>query len=176
MHKHYIKVDNGNVIDTFSSGFGEAPQDFIFYQNSHKRHFHLDLVSNVNGFVLYNFKYENNEVIEKTSQEKQQEIDVYKNDNTNKLNKFKQLRLARLQQTQWVFIMISGEKVAGDVGDINQSDKIITPQLRKEWHDWQKDLLKKHTSIDWNSINYDDIHFGNTSLFMEFPEFPDDII
>jgi hypothetical protein len=162
MYNYYIKIDeNNNVIDRFSEGTQSPDQDSIFVGQNIERIFNLDLIIEIGDFNLYRYIYENDTYREKTQNEIDNELSILKNDNNNKIKKFKRLRLARLAQIQWVFTMINGEKIASDVGDINEDDKIITPQLRKAWHDVQKHLLHKHLTTDWNNTNYDDIHYGN---------------
>ena len=78
MGKHYIRLDNENrIIKGFSDDFEQALETDICVNEGEGRHFELNGVinpplTNLKGIYLY--KYENDEIVQRTEEEIQRDI------------------------------------------------------------------------------------------------------
>lgn len=172
MYKHYIKVDgNNNVISSFSDAFKEPDQDSILIIESTERHYNLDLFAYINGGInVYKYKYDKGNVVEKTFQEINNEL----NSIENKEIKIKRIRTHLLKMSELVNSVYTTEKYGHDKS-INTKPKILNDALMDEWFLWNEKMNYILSDLDLNNVNYEDIYLENTDIFPTMPNLPGDM-
>jgi hypothetical protein len=163
MSKHYIKIDeNNNIIKSFTDAFESPDQDSIFVKEN-DRHFNL----NIMGFDgIYNYKYENNEIVKKTIQEKENELNAIE----NKIKKVELIREKLLGKYQYVISVWNGQEY-GMENNLNLHDRIITKENYDLWIQWFEKITHVFDTVDLQSISYKDIKIDNTDIFPIEPGF-----
>lgn len=61
----YIRLnENKEIIKAFSDCFTKPEKTDILYKETDERHFHLDIIENINEISKYKYKYINGDIIE----------------------------------------------------------------------------------------------------------------
>lgn len=96
--------------------------------------------------------------------------------NNEKIELFKSLRKKRLTQALFINVMAYGEERGVGKGKITTAEKLLDEPLYDNWLDWHRAELTRLDTIDFSTINKEDINLDNKVLFPDMPEFPDNIM
>jgi hypothetical protein len=173
-NKHYIKIDeNNNIIDGFSDAFPRSTEGFILWKETYDRHFALpggDFYYHESGFQIYSHKYIDDEVIIKTQEELDIEINNLKNDINNKRKKIEEIvqQLLSKQNIKGKNNLFNIQEILHLSGKAKKPKKIEQTYI-EDLGEWVEGLLFLDEDHDLNAISYDDIHINNKILFPDPP-------
>ncbi len=169
MTRHFIKIDqDNNIIKTFTDAFEEPDQDSILVNEDGDRHFNLDLMELKNDIIFYKYKYENGQVIKKTEEDYNNEINSILESDENKLEKLRYKRDMLIMSTIWILERHLGEKYGRD-NNWTQKEMSLIEDDFKNWLLYWEALRDLPETIDLSSVTIQEILEEDPKVFPAKP-------